>query len=129
MEDFMEGDILTNATATAVEQLINAFNEHDVDAMMAAMTADCLYEDTLPKPDGARYTGREAVRRYWEDFFRRSREPNLAVEELFAVGDSCAVRYLYRWVEEDGTPGHVRGATLFHVRSGRVAEMRAYAKG
>ncbi len=129
MEDYMEGDILTNATTTAVERLLDALNRHDVDAMVAAMTADCVFEDTLPKPDGARHSGREAVRHYWEAFFRRSREANIEVEEIFAAGDSCAVRYLYRWVDENGSPGHVRGATLFHVRSGHVAEMRAYVKG
>jgi len=129
VEDYMEGDILTSATTTAVERLLDALNQHDVDAMMAAMTTDPLYEDTLPKPDGARYVGREAVRGYWEAFFRRSRQATIEIEEIFAVGDSCAVRHLYRWVEEDGTHGHVRGATLFHVRSGRVAEMRAYVKG
>lgn len=129
MEDYMEGDILTSATSTAVEHLLDAFSQHDVNAIMAAMTADPVYEDTMPKPDGTRYAGREAVRSYWEAFFRRSPEAALEIEEIFAVGDSCAVRYVYHWREADGSPGHVRGASLFHVRSGHVAEMRAYVKG
>lgn len=129
MEDYMEGDILTVATTTTVEHLIDAFNRHDVDALMAAMTPDCIYEDTVPPPDGTRYAGQDAVRRYWKAFFNRSRDASLEVEEVFAAGDSCAVRYLYHWVTLDGTAGHVRGAALFHVRSGQVAAMRAYAKG
>ena len=129
MDDYMEDDILTAATTTAVEHVLDALNRHDVDALMAGMTADCVFEDTLPPPDGTRYAGQEAVRRYFEAFFRRSREASFEVEERFAAGDCCAVRHLYRWVEEDGIPGHVRGATLFRVRSGHVAEMRAYVKG
>jgi ketosteroid isomerase-like protein len=129
MEDYMEGDILSTATTTAAEHLIDALNRHDVDGIMNAMTADCVLDAAQPAPDGTRVAGQEAVRRYWEAILQRSREVSIEVEEVFAAGDSCAIRHLYRWVEEDGTPGHVRGATLFRVRSGRVAEMHAYVKG
>lgn len=129
MEDYMEGDILTTATTTAAERLIDAVNRHDVDAIMHAMTADCVIEAAQPSPDGTRHAGQQAARRYWEAVFQRSPEISIEVEEIFAAGDSCAVRHRYRWVEEDGTAAHVRGAILFRVRSGRIAEMRAYVKG
>lgn len=49
-------------------------------------------------------------------------------EEMFAVGDRCVFRWNYRWVDEDGMPGHLRGIDVFRVRDGKVAEKLVYAK-
>lgn len=52
---------------------MNAFNEafgrHDVDAVMNLMTDDCVFENTLPPPDGDRYVGQADVRKFWQEFF------------------------------------------------------------
>jgi ketosteroid isomerase-like protein len=49
-----------NALA-AVERFNAAFDAKDVDAIMRAMTADCVFEDTAP-PGGQRHAGPDAVR-------------------------------------------------------------------
>jgi hypothetical protein len=36
---------------------------------------------------------------------------------------------VYRWTDQDGKPGHVRGVDIVRVRDGKVAEMCAYVKG
>lgn len=36
-------------TLSAVDRFNDAFNRHDVDAVMAAMTADCVFENTIPR--------------------------------------------------------------------------------
>ena len=57
--------------SSAVVRRFNlAFGRQDVDAVMALSTDDTVLETTLPKPDGQRLCGHEAVRRYWEEFFR-----------------------------------------------------------
>src|SRR5947207_11712305 len=56
----------TEATVNAFNQ---AFNRHDVDGVMSLMTDDCLFENTLPRPDGERHIGQAAVRRFWDKFF------------------------------------------------------------
>jgi hypothetical protein len=38
---------------------------------MAAMTEDCIFENTYPPPDGGRYTGQAVVRGYWESFTKK----------------------------------------------------------
>ena len=48
---------------------------------------------------------------------------------MFAAGDRCTVRWLYRWVDADGKDGHIRGVDVFRVRDGKVAEKLAYVKG
>ena len=130
MRETEHRDPLTTSTLEAVQRFNQAFNRHDIDAVMAAMTEDCIFENTFPPPDGERYEGQAAVRVFWEAFFRSSPNAVFEVEELFATGDRCVVRWLYRWAPDaEGTPGHVRGIDLFRVRDGKVAEKLSYVKG
>ena len=117
------------ATWAAIDRFTDAFNRHDVDAVMAAMTDDCVFENTSSPPDGERYQGQAAVRAFWERFFRSSPHATFAAEDVFAAGDRCVVRWVYRWRGEDGAPGHVRGVDVFRVRDGKVAEKLSYVKG
>ncbi|NLF11421.1 MAG: SnoaL-like domain-containing protein [Anaerolineaceae bacterium] len=112
-----------------VEQFNEALNARDVDAMMALMTEDCVFENTSPAPDGVRYEGQEAVRAFWVDFFRTSRQPRIEIEEVLAAGDRCVMRWIYHWVDDQGHPGHVRGVDIYTIRAGRIAEKLSYVKG
>ena len=47
-------DETTAATIATVERFNDALNRHDVDAVMALMTDDCIFENTYPAPDGER---------------------------------------------------------------------------
>ena len=119
----------TKATLEAIERFDDAFGRHDVDGVMEAMVDDCVFENTCPPPDGERYEGKESVRGFWERFFRSSSTAVFETEEIFAAGDRCVVRWLYRWVEESGKPGHIRGVDVFLVLGGKVAEKLSYVKG
>ena len=122
-------DEATAATIAAIERFNVVFNNHDVDGIMNAMTDDCVFEGTGPQPDGMRFEGQAAVREVWEGFFKSSPNAVFECEDLFAAGDRCTVRWLYRWVDADGKPGHIRGVDVFRVRDGKVAEKLAYVKG
>ena len=106
-----------------------AFNRHDVAGMMQLMSDDCVFENTCPPPDGERYEGQAQVRGFWERFFRSSPGAVFETEEIFAAGDRCVLRWLYRWVDGAGKPGHIRGVDVFRVRDGKVAEKFSYVKG
>jgi ketosteroid isomerase-like protein len=110
-------------TASAVARFGEAFDRHDVDAVMAAMTADCVFESTAP-PDGVRYEGQDAVRSAWTALFAGAPGAVFEVEEQFVCGDRVVARWRYAW---DG--GHVRGVDMFRVRDGLVAEKASYVKG
>ena len=45
-----------------------AFNQHDIKAMMQLMSDDCLFENTNPAPDGTMIKGKDAVTQFWEAF-------------------------------------------------------------
>jgi ketosteroid isomerase-like protein len=114
----------TAATLAAVARFNAAFDRHDVDGVMAAMTDDCIFENTGPAPDGERYQGAAAVRAFWARFFESNPRARFEAEEQFAAGDRCVVRWRYDWGS-----GHVRGIDVFRVRDGLVAEKLCYVKG
>ena len=106
-----------------------AFNRHDVPAMMKLMSADCVFENTAPAPDGTVYSGKEAVKQFWQDFFRESPHAYIEIEEIFGLGLRCIMRWKYEWVDEAGQKGHVRGVDIFQVKDGFIHEKLSYVKG
>jgi hypothetical protein len=97
--------------------------------MMRLMAEDCIFENTYPPPDGTRSEGKPAVRAFWEAFFQSSRQPRIEIEEIFAVGDRCILRWTYHWLDAEGNPGRVRGVDLYRVRDGLIREKLSYVKG
>ena len=118
----------SGTTLEAVHQFNDAFNRHDVDAVMAMMTDDCVFENTNPPPDGARYRGQAEVREVWKKFFAQNPDAVFEFEEILPFGDRCVVRWIYRKTKE-GKPWHLRGVDIFRVREGKVAEKLSYVKG
>ncbi len=119
----------TAATLAAVHRFNAAFNSRDVDAIMALMTSDCVFENTFPPPAGTRFAGAPAVRGFWEAMFGGPAETHFDWEEVFACGDRAVVRWTYHWAGAGDQSGYVRGVDVLRVRDGKVAEKLSYVKG
>jgi ketosteroid isomerase-like protein len=107
----------------------DAFNRHDVAAMMNRMSEDCVFENTSPAPDGTIYTGKEAVTKFWEGFFAESPRAHITIEEIFSAGQRCIMRWTYTWIDASGNEGRVRGVDVFQIRDGLICEKFSYVKG
>jgi ketosteroid isomerase-like protein len=116
------------ATRRAVDRLNDAINGHDLDALMAVFSEDCVFENTGPRPDGQRFEGQAAVRGFWERWFAANPDARFETEDIVVAGDRCVVRWVYRKLR-NGEPWHLRGVDVFKVRNGRVTEKLAYTKG
>ena len=79
-------DDLARSTLDVVHRFNDAFNRHDVDAVMALMTANCVFENTVPPPDGERFVGASQVRGFWERFFAATLHARFETEEIFTAG-------------------------------------------
>ncbi len=106
-----------------------AWEAWDLDAVMALMTEDAVFEATGPAPDGQRVEGHTAIREAWEGMFTTTRDASFTFEEAFVCGDRATARWRFGWTEDDGNPGHVRGADVMRVRDGRICEKFSYVKG
>ena len=110
-------------TLAVIDAFGAAWGAHDLEATLALVTEDCVFESTEPAPDGVRYEGRDALRRAWQPIFDDVRAV-FEAEETFGSKDRAVQRWRYTW----GT-GHIRGVDVFVVRDGLVAEKLSYVKG
>ncbi len=104
----------------------DAFNSHDVAEMMKLISDDCVFENTSPAPDGTVYSGKDAIKQYYENLFKESPQAHMEIEEVFSFGltHRCVLRWKYDWGN-----GHVRGVDIFKERDGLICEKLSYIKG
>lgn len=114
-------------TREAIDRFNEAVDQHDVDALRAAITDDCIFESP-GAPDGTRFVG-PAMVDIFEQVFAIEGEGPFELEEFFIAGDRAVVRWLHTWDHGNGDKGHVRGVDVFRVRDGKVAEKLSYVKG
>lgn len=119
---------MTSETKDVIDRFNEAFNTHDVDAIMALMTDDVVFDNTKP-PDGERYEGQQEVRGFWERFFAANPNAWFDTEDMFVAGDRCTARWVFTFDRKDPGGGHIRGVDVFKVRDGKVAEKLSYVKG
>ena len=112
----------------ALTRFSAAFGGGDVEAIMALMTEDVVFESTAP-PDGVRHAGAAEVRKVWVSLFEGTSGASFSEEESFTAGDRGVLRWRFDWVDESGVPGHVRGVDVIRFREGLVAEKLSYVKG
>jgi uncharacterized protein (TIGR03086 family) len=117
------------ATDAALARFAAAFGAGDVDAIMALMTDDCLFEATSPAPDGTRVEGAAAVLPVWQELFGTTADAAFTTEESFVCEDRGVLRWRFSWTEADGSEGHVRGVDVLRFRDGKVSEKLSYVKG
>lgn len=122
-------DSQTARTLAVVQLVEEAVNRHDIEAVLALMTEDCVFENTFPAPNGTRHEGSAAIRAAFAEFFRLSPLASFECEDCFACGERATVRWRYQWIDADGTPGHVRGVDVLRTRDSKLIEMLSYVKG
>jgi steroid delta-isomerase-like uncharacterized protein len=111
-------------TLATIELFNEAFNRHDVEAVMDLMTDDIVFENT----SGGRFEGQEAVRAVLTRAFELMSMGWFDTEDMFAAGDRCVVLWTYSFNREEPERGQVRGVDVFRVRDGLVAAKFSYTK-
>jgi ketosteroid isomerase-like protein len=106
-----------------------AFNRHDLPGMMKLLSEDCVLETASPIPDGTLYSGVEAIRGYWGNFFRTSPHARIQIEETFGLGLRCLARWKYEWEDANGAKKYIRGIEVFQVKEDRICRISSYVKG
>ncbi len=115
--------MVERVTVGAVEAFNAAWGAHDLDATLALVTDDAVFESTGPAPDGVRHVGRDGLREAWAPIFDDTGTV-FTVEDAFPAGDRYVQTWRYDWGD-----GHVRGVDVFRVRDRLVAEKLSYVKG
>ncbi len=106
-----------------------AFNRHDLPAMMELMSETCVFESYSPAPDGTRYEGKQAIAQFWQELFTRTPDAHLKVEDIFGFGHRCIMLWRYDWTDASGNKRHLRGVDISREQDGTIHEKLLYGKG
>jgi hypothetical protein len=107
-----------------VDRLVEATNDHDVDAMMACLHSD--YRSEQPLHPNAGFSGREQVGRNWSLMFEEVPDLRMDVLRSAIVGDEVWTELRVHGRTADGDPFEYRGMTVWGVVDDRIAWARLY---
>ena len=124
---------MPNAKADVTTEFLQAFaeawNRHDVDALMKFMTDDCVFEASAgPDVCGTRHAGREAVRTGFAEVWTIFPDAHWSNAHHFVHGDRGVSEWTFTGTRADGTRVEVAGCDLFTFRDGRIALKNSYRK-
>ena len=112
-----------------LERFADAWNRHDLDALMSMMTDDGVFEASAgPEVNGQRNEGKEAVRIAYAAVFETFPDAHWANARHFVAGNRGVSEWTFTGTRKDGTRVEVTGCDLFTVRDGKIAIKNSYRK-
>lgn len=131
--DHLRGSIYMAETSerspATLRQLLEAFNAHDIDAVMSFFVDDCVLEMPRgPEPWGRRMEGRDEVRRGLESRFAGIPDVHYSEDRHWTAGDRGCSEWLLTGTTREGERIAVRGCDLFEFRADKIARKDSYWK-
>ena len=118
-----------NITEDFLQSFVDAFNAHDLNAIMSHMTDDCVFEASAgPEIVGEKFTGQAQVRKAFENVFTTFPDARWNNPKHFIIGDRGFSEWTFSGTKTDGTRVEVTGCDLFSFRNGKIAVKNSYRK-
>ncbi|QBY50199.1 nuclear transport factor 2 family protein [Cupriavidus oxalaticus] len=119
-------------TAAGIE-LLQAFNDawnrHDLDALMGFMADDCAFHGVAGSELlGRSFIGRDAVREGFQLAWQTFPDAQWVDGEHFVVGDRGVSESTFKGTRADGARIEARMVDVFTFRDGKIAVKNAYRK-
>lgn len=112
-----------------LQAFAEAWNRHDLEALMRFMTDDCVFEASAgPDACGARHVGRDAVAGAFSDVWNTFPDAQWRSPRHFVCGDRGVSEWTFTGTRPDGSRVEVNGCDLFTFRDGRIAVKNSYRK-
>ena len=120
-------------TRRTLVQLMTAFaeawNRHDLEALMSMMTDDGVFEASAGNDvDGERHEGRVAVRAAYAAVFAEYPDAHWGNARYFVSGDRGVSEWTFTGTRTDGARVEVNGCDLLTFRDGRIAVKNSFRK-
>ena len=116
-------------TIAILDGFANAFNAHDVDLILSYMTDDCVFKASAgPDVDGEKFSGKEDVKKAFEDVFRTFPDAHWGNVQHFISGERAVSEWTFTGTKPDGSKVEVLGCDLFTFRDGKIAIKNSYRK-
>jgi ketosteroid isomerase-like protein len=117
-------------TVEVLRQVLDAFNAHDLDAIMERFAEDCVFESPRgPDRWGRRFVGKEEVRRGLAARFEGIPDVRYGDDDHFACGDRGVSEWTLTGTTVDGERVDVRGCDLWTLGDdGRIVRKDSFWK-
>lgn len=117
------------ASIEGLKAILDAFNAHDLDAIMEFFADDCSFDlPRGPEAWGQRFIGKEAVRKGLATRFEGLPDVHYGEDRHWVSGDRGASEWLLTGTTRDGRRVRVRGCDLWEFRDGMVVRKDSYWK-
>jgi steroid delta-isomerase-like uncharacterized protein len=121
--------VIAEVTTEVLEAFADAWNRHDIDALMSFMTEDCVFEASSgPDACGTRYVGRAAVRTGYAEVWATFPDAHWGNARHLVQGQRGLSEWTFTGTRADGTRVEVNGCDLFTFRGGKIAVKNSYRK-
>lgn len=112
-----------------IERITGAFDRHDLDAIMAEVADDVVFETPRgPDPWGTRVTGAAAVREAFAARFAGIPDVHYGDASHFVDGERGASEWTLSGTTADGRRIEVRGCDLWTFRGDKVVKKDSFWK-
>jgi steroid delta-isomerase-like uncharacterized protein len=116
-------------TEAFLQSFADAFNAHDLDAIMSHMTDDCVFEASAgPDVNGEKFTGQAQVRKSFEDVFNTYPDARWNNPRHFISVNRGLSEWTFTGTRKDGTKVEVMGCDVFTFKNGKIAVKNSYRK-
>ena len=107
-----------------------AWNAHDLDAIMAMSTDDCVFLASAgAQPSGTVYKGQIAVRAAYQTIFNTFKDAQWSSSRsTWIAKDRVLTEWCFRATKPDGTSLVVDGLDLLEISDGKVRVKNSYRK-
>jgi ketosteroid isomerase-like protein len=116
-------------TVDTLKKILDAFNRHDLDAIMEFFADDCSFDMPRgPEPWGQRFTGKVQVREALASRFKGIPDVHYGDERHWVAGDRGVSEWTLTGTTTAGVSLKVRGCDLWEFRNGKVIRKDSYWK-
>lgn len=118
-----------DARLDLLERMVDGFNAHDIDAIMALFTDDCVFVSPRgPDPWGRRFDGQDAVREGLGARFTTIPDVHYGDGSHFVSGDRGVSEWTLTGTTTDGVRLEVRGCDIWTFRDDKVVVKNSFWK-
>ena len=119
----------SKVTTATLQAFLDAFNAHDVDAVMSFFTEDCVLDMPRgPAPGGRRLLGRQQVREGIQSRFDGIPDIQYSDDRHWTCGDRAVSEWTIRGTQRTGEHIEVRGCDLFEFSEGKISRKDSFWK-
>jgi ketosteroid isomerase-like protein len=112
-----------------LQSFADAFNAHDIKAIMSHMTVDCVFEASAgPDVNGQKFVGQEQVKKAFEDVFSTFPDARWTNPRHVIADDRGFTEWVFMGTKRDGVKVEVTGCDLFTFKNGKIAVKNSYRK-